>query len=73
MSYTFTGVFEKRGKWYVGYVEELPGANAQGKTLKDVKKNLKEAVELILETNRVIVAGDLHSNKVIRVPFKVAA
>lgn len=51
MGYVFTAVLEKRKKWYIGYVEELPGANAQGRTLKEVKRNLKEAVKLILGTN----------------------
>ena len=49
---TFTAVFEKCGPWYVGYVEEIPGVNTQGRTLSEVRRNLKEALQLILETNR---------------------
>ena len=52
MQNTFTGNFEKVGKWYIGYVEELPGANTQGKTLREVRSNLREAVKLILLSNR---------------------
>ena len=52
MSREFTGVIEKRGNWYVGYVEELPGVNTQGRTLKEVRENLKEATQLIIEANR---------------------
>ena len=37
---------------YIGYVAELPGANTQGETLDDVRENLSEAVELILNSNR---------------------
>jgi len=37
---------------YVGYVAELPGANTQGETLEEVRENLSEAVELILNSNR---------------------
>ncbi|MDE3091749.1 MAG: type II toxin-antitoxin system HicB family antitoxin [Chloroflexota bacterium] len=48
----FTAVFEQYDKWWIGYVEELPGANTQGKTLEEARKNLKEAVQLILEANR---------------------
>ena len=51
----FTAVIEKRGRWYVGYVEEIPGVNTQGRTLKEVRENLKEALLLIIETNREIV------------------
>ena len=52
MSREFTGVIEKRGNWYVGYVEELPGVNTQGRTLKEVRENLREAAQLIVEANR---------------------
>ncbi|OGN93860.1 MAG: hypothetical protein A2Z75_05530 [Chloroflexi bacterium RBG_13_50_10] len=52
MSREFTGVIEKRGDWYVGYVEELPGVNTQGRTLKEVRENLREATQLIIEANR---------------------
>jgi predicted RNase H-like HicB family nuclease len=48
----FTSVTEKRGNWYIGYVEELPGVNTQGKTLKEVRENLKEALCLITQANR---------------------
>lgn len=54
MTREFTAVYKKSGKWYLGWVEEIPGANTQGKTLKEVKENLKEAVLLILETNRFL-------------------
>ncbi|MCX6001973.1 MAG: type II toxin-antitoxin system HicB family antitoxin [Chloroflexi bacterium] len=52
----FTGIIEKHGKWYVGYVEELHGANTQAHTLKEVRKNLIEAIELILEANKELAA-----------------
>ena len=48
----FTAVFQKFPKGYVGFVEELPGANTQGKTLKEARANLVEAVELVLQANR---------------------
>jgi len=66
MRRTFTAVYEKHGRWYVGFVEEIPGVNTQGKTLKETKKNLREALSLILETNRLIADSSLHSSKVIR-------
>jgi len=50
----FTAVYKKSGKWYLGWVEEIPGVNSQGKTLKEVKENLKEALLLILEINSLI-------------------
>jgi predicted RNase H-like HicB family nuclease len=56
MSREFTGVIEKRGDWYTGYVEELPGVNTQGRTLKEVRENLKETTQLIIEANRELMA-----------------
>ncbi len=47
MKREFTAVFEKQGKWYVAYVEEIPGVNTQGRTLKEARANLKEALSLI--------------------------
>jgi predicted RNase H-like HicB family nuclease len=52
MENKFTAVFERDGDWWIGYVEELPGANTQGATLDEARENLKEAVALLLEANR---------------------
>ena len=49
MENALTAVFEKVPEGYIGYVEKLPGSNAQGETLEEVKENLKEAIELVLE------------------------
>jgi predicted RNase H-like HicB family nuclease len=52
MEREFTAIIEKKGRWYVGTVEEIPGVNTQGRTLREVRRNLKEALALILESNR---------------------
>ncbi len=44
-----TAVFQKVREGYIGFVEELPGANTQARTLKEARANLVEAVELVLE------------------------
>ncbi|MBM3892193.1 MAG: type II toxin-antitoxin system HicB family antitoxin, partial [Verrucomicrobia bacterium] len=33
----FTAVFQKSGKWWAAYVEEIPGVNTQGATLKEAR------------------------------------
>jgi len=48
----FTAIFEKIDNWWIGYAEELPGANTQGKTLQEARENLKEAIQLIIAANR---------------------
>jgi predicted RNase H-like HicB family nuclease len=60
MQNEFTAVFRKVPEGYIGFVEELPGANTQGDTLEEARANLEEAVRLVLETNRLL-AADLPS------------
>lgn len=50
MNRTYEATIEKREKWYIGWVEAVPGAFSQGKTIKEVQNNLQEAVQLILES-----------------------
>lgn len=57
---------------YVGFVEELPGANTQGETLEEVRENLKEAVALILETNRETAERSIMGSDVIRESFSLS-
>lgn len=48
-----TAVYEEADEGgYIGYIAELPGANTQGETLDEVRENLLEAVQMILEANR---------------------
>jgi len=49
---TFTAIYEEAEHGFIGYVAELPGANTQGETLEEVRENLGEAIQLILEANR---------------------
>ena len=68
----FTGVYKKRGKWYLGWVEEVPGVNTQGKTLREAKESLKEALLLVLETNRILNKKEISKGKVIRRPLSIS-
>jgi predicted RNase H-like HicB family nuclease len=48
-----TAIYEEAEEGgYIGYIAELPGANTQGETLDEVRENLLEAVQMILEANR---------------------
>ena len=68
-----TAVYQKFPKGYVAFVEELPGANTQGKTLKEAKRNLIEAVDLVLEANRKLTEESLVGQNVIREPLLLPA
>ncbi|MCD6554484.1 MAG: type II toxin-antitoxin system HicB family antitoxin [Anaerolineae bacterium] len=72
MENKFTAVFEQVGEWWIGYVEELPGANTQGKTLEEARENLKEAVQLIIEANRELARRETVGKQVIREELLVA-
>ena len=71
MTKQFTAIYKKSKKWYSGWIEEIPGVNTQGKTLKETKENLKEALLLILETNRIMSQNEI-SGKVIREALTVS-
>ena len=52
MERTFEATIEKRDKWYIGWVNAVPGAFSQGRTIKGVEENLEEAVQLIHESQQ---------------------
>jgi len=68
----FTAVFEQEGRWWIGYVEELPGVNTQGQTLEEARENLKEAVQLVIEANRELARREAEGRDVIREELMVA-
>ena len=70
MSKKFTAVITKEGKWYVAHCVEL-GVVSQGKTIEKAQKNLKEAVELFLES---FGTKDVptRSGEVVLYPFEAA-
>ncbi|MBI2295958.1 MAG: type II toxin-antitoxin system HicB family antitoxin [Betaproteobacteria bacterium] len=61
-----TAVFQKVTEGYIGFVEELPGANTQAATLEEARANLAEAVELVLEANRTLAEEAIEGKEVIR-------
>jgi predicted RNase H-like HicB family nuclease len=67
----FTAVFRKVPEGYIAFVEELPGANTQATTLDEARRNLKEAVALVLEANRTLAEESLKGEKVIREPLLI--
>jgi len=60
MKETLTAVFEESPYGgYIGYVEELPGANTQGETLEETRNNIIEAIELVIQSNRQLAEEEL--------------
>ena len=68
-----TAVFQKVPEGYIGFVEELPGANTQGATLDETKNNLREVISLVLEANRTLAEEFIQDQDVIKETLDLAA
>jgi predicted RNase H-like HicB family nuclease len=73
MQLQLTAVFQEVPEGYIGFVEELPGANTQGATLAEARANLEEAVQLVLAANRTLAEEQLQGQTVIREPLRISA
>ena len=54
-------------------LSRLPDANTQGATLEEVRENLREAVQLVVEANRLLTEKSLQGRDVIRETLLVYA
>lgn len=50
---TLTAIYQQSGDWWAAWVEEMPGAQTQGRTLEEARENLQEAAQLMLEEGEV--------------------
>ena len=64
MDIHFTAIFRKVQEGYIAFVEELPGANTQGRTLAEARANLKEAIRLVLEANKMLAEEQLEEQDI---------
>ena len=48
--------------WFVGWVEEIPGTITQGRSLDECRKNLRDSLELMVETHRDEARLGMHEN-----------
>ena len=49
---TYTAVVKQDGDWWIGWVEEVPGMNAQESSREGLLASLKELLQEALEMNR---------------------
>ena len=68
----FTAVFMAVPEGYIGFVEELPGANTQGESLEEARTNLREAVQMVLDANRELSERSIVGKEVSREPFDLS-
>lgn len=52
MTSNYTAIVKKDGAWWLGWIEEVPGVNAQEKTKSKLMASLKEVLAEALEFNR---------------------
>ena len=72
MSAQLTAVFRKVPEGFIGWVEEIPGANVQEASLAEARESLAEAVALVLAANRELARAALEGvGDVIREPFRL--
>ncbi|HET7230080.1 MAG TPA: type II toxin-antitoxin system HicB family antitoxin [Longimicrobium sp.] len=60
MKPTYTAVIQQREKWWIGWIEEVPGVNSQGATRDELLENLSSALSEALEMNRAEALAAAH-------------
>ena len=51
MNSSYTAVIQKADDWWIGWIQEVRGVNAQGATKEELMENLRAALVDILELN----------------------
>jgi predicted RNase H-like HicB family nuclease len=62
MKRTFNAVIKQNDGWWIGWVQEIPGVNSQGKTRAELLKNLRSALKEALEFNREDALAAAHQD-----------
>jgi predicted RNase H-like HicB family nuclease len=52
MNNQYTAIIKKKKDWWIGWIEEVPGVNAQESSREELLESLKEALQEALELNR---------------------
>ncbi|MRR12672.1 type II toxin-antitoxin system HicB family antitoxin [bacterium] len=73
MTVDLTAIYRPAPEGFIAFVEELPGASAQGATIDEARPNLEEAVALVLQANRDLAEEELANTSVIRERFRLSA
>lgn len=57
----FTLEYWKDDGWFVGRLKEVPGVFSQGETLDELKDNINDAYQMMIETERVPAHEGAHT------------
>jgi predicted RNase H-like HicB family nuclease len=69
----YTAVVQQRGRWWIGWVEEMPGVDSQGESREELLSNLQSALEEALEMNRADAIAAAEGEPYEEVKVSVAA
>ncbi|CAN5771698.1 type II toxin-antitoxin system HicB family antitoxin [soil metagenome] len=69
----YTAVVQQRGRWWIGWVEEIPGVDSQGESREELLSNLQSALEEALEMNRADAIAAAEGEPYEEVKVSVAA
>ena len=64
----YTAIVKKSGKWWIGWIEEVPGVNCQETTREELVESLRVTLKEALEFNRreaIEAAGDSYDEEMI--------
>lgn len=67
----FTAVYLKSRDGYIGFVEELPGVNSQGRTIDEARLNLQHLAAIVFDEERAQAEEMLKGKEVVREDFLV--
>lgn len=73
MRFDGTAVFQEVPEGYIGWIEELPGANVQEATLDEARTSLAEAARMVLHANKTLARDGIAGANVIREPLHIDA
>jgi predicted RNase H-like HicB family nuclease len=65
----FTAVYLRAQHGYIGFVEELPGVNSQGRTIDEARANLQRLAEIVFDEERARAEELIAGREVIREQF----
>lgn len=73
MDANYTAIVQQRDEWWIGWIEEIPGVNAQAATREDLVVDLRSALQEALEMNRADAIAAVEGATFEKVTVSVAA
>jgi hypothetical protein len=70
MQMEYTAIVKQRGKWWVGWIEEVPGVNCQERNRRELLETLRVTLQEAIDFNRrdaIAAAGQEYAEEKIAV------